>query len=374
MAWAEKLPSGRWRGVYRDQAGKRRSAGVFPRKSDAVREANTRENNVRENPSSASDSQTLTWAEWLPEWKARRAVLPGTAEADETKIRAHLLPQWGTYALSDITPDLVQRWVLDFVRPTSEGGKGLKPNTAIKCYWLLSSSLRIARRAGLISTNPCEGVDLPKPGPMPERYLEDREIEAIRQPLEPLDQLLFDILIGTGARLGEGLALHWESVDLDRMTVEIAWSFDRNMRNFKSCKGHASRTIPIGETLAEILSEERKRAGIGKPTGIEYRGSRTVHSGLVVAQPNGRPLDDGGFRARFNAAVRIAYIGTGKNRHHVGNVRIHDLRHTYASRLLRAGVPLVEVSRLLGHASVQTTMRYAHLADSNWSAVRGALK
>ncbi|MFE7742606.1 tyrosine-type recombinase/integrase [Nocardia sp. NPDC057455] len=54
-------------------------------------------------------------------------------------------------------------------------------------------------------------------------------------------------------------------------------------------------------------------------------------------------------------------------------VRLHDLRHTYASRLLERGIPIEDVSRLLGHASVTTTMRYAHRAKSRWDSVRAAL-
>lgn len=75
-------------------------------------------------------------------------------------------------------------------------------------------------------------------------------------------------------------------------------------------------------------------------------------------------MDGSRFRARWDAACRAAGVG---------HVRVHDLRHTYASWLLQSGVDLAEVGRLLGHTSPLTTQRYAHLAETPSAAVLEAL-
>ncbi|MBM4640665.1 tyrosine-type recombinase/integrase [Rhodococcus hoagii] len=371
MAWAEQLPSGKYRGMYRDHEGKKHSAGVFPRKAEALRVAGKHEVDERDSPSHRRDP--ITWGEWEPKWTAARAVQPGTKKADEPKLRKHLRPKWEHRQLSEITTHEIQEWVTQMAAPKDAGGQGLAPNTAIKCFMLLSGSMKAAVKADRLSSNPCQGVDLPKPGPMPERFLTDEELAAIRHALTVEDKMLFDIFNGTGVRLGEGLAIHRESVLLDRKLIRVEWSWDREMRSFKPPKDSQIRDVPIGESLARRLAEWMKDRPAETPAPVEYRGSRRARSGLVVAQADGRPLDDAGFRARWQAAVRIAYVGAGKNRRHVGTPRIHDLRHTYASRLVRAGVPIQEVSRLLGHKDLSTTQRYAHLADSQWDQVRKAL-
>ncbi|MFE3024024.1 tyrosine-type recombinase/integrase [Nocardia tengchongensis] len=75
----------------------------------------------------------------------------------------------------------------------------------------------------------------------------------------------------------------------------------------------------------------------------------------------------------FVAAARVARAGDGESARRLGPVRPHDLRHTYAGRLVRAGIPLQQVQKLLGHASIRTTQRYASLGDSQWEQVRAAL-
>lgn len=87
--------------------------------------------------------------------------------------------------------------------------------------------------------------------------------------------------------------------------------------------------------------------------------------GLVVPSRRGVPPDGHNSLAR-DWKPACAYAG-------VHDARLRDLRHTYASRLVRAGVPLLQVSKLLGHGSITITERYSHLATSQWDAVRAAL-
>ncbi|MFE3052683.1 tyrosine-type recombinase/integrase [Nocardia sp. NPDC059239] len=369
MAWAEKLPSGRYRGVYRGAGGeKQRLPGTFAHKADAIRQAGKEEVNHRESPRPA-DAGKLTWGEWEPRWQAGRIVVKSTDRSDQGRLRDHVRPRWKRVALRDITTDAIQLWVTDLANG------GMAASTVAKCYYLLSASMKAAHKARAIDSNPCKGIVLPKPGPMPERYLDDSEISAIIESMSDFDQLVMEVLLGTGMRLGEAMGLHWENVDLKRCLISIEWAYDPVAQEMKSPKDHERRAIPIGASLTQRLRRHLSQVGVGKPapSPVKYPRNARVHSALVLAHTEGRPFDPSNLRNRFDASVRIAHVGKGKSRHQIGHVRLHDLRHTYASRLLENGIPIEEVSRLLGHANITTTMRYAHRAKSQWDNVRAAL-
>ncbi|MBV7702355.1 tyrosine-type recombinase/integrase [Nocardia nova] len=369
MAWAEKRSNGRYSGVYRDAAGQKvRVPGTFANKQEAVRQASKKELEERDAPT-PQGARNITWGEWESQWQSGRVVASSTARSDKGRLRDHIRPRWGRTLLRDITTDAVQQWVMELTR------KGLAPSTVTKCYHLLSASMKAAYNARLVVANPCRGVTLPKPGPMPEHFLDESETDAIKVTLDEFDTLVFELLLGTGMRLGEAMGLHWESVNLRRRVVAVEWAYDPVAQEMKAPKDYERRTIPIGSTLTKLLSEHQKQTGMGKPAPapVKYPRTARVHTGLVLAHTDGRPFDPSNFRHRFNASVRIAYVGKGKQRHWIGETRIHDLRHTYASRLLENGIPIEEVSRLLGHANITTTMRYAHRARSQWDTVRAAL-
>ncbi|QIS10761.1 tyrosine-type recombinase/integrase [Nocardia arthritidis] len=364
MGWAEKLPSGRYRGVYRDKDGHKQSAGIFTTKDIARRKATAKEDEVRESPSRPVPE--LEWGRWLPRWQAQRTVEEGTSKIDNQRINKHLVPRWSGTLLTEITQPDVQEWVVDL-------SKTLAPTSVEKCYRLLSGSMKAARKAKLITESPCVDIDLPKPGPSPERHLEDEEIAALRDPLEPFDQLIVDVLLGTGMRMGEAQGLHKEHIDLKRKTISIEWAWDKAAKRMKAPKDHERRVVPIGRTLTKTLAAVIERDGLGIPAPVSYVSGRTVRSGLLLAHVDNRPFDQDNFRDRFEAASRVAWVGEGDGRRRLGKVRPNDLRHTYASRLVRAKVPIDQVQLLLGHASVRTTQRYARLGESQWPDVRKTL-
>lgn len=369
MAWAEKLPSGRWRGSYRNLEGKTRSAGTFTREAAAKRAAAVAETNNRTNPQKSVEQ--MTWNQWEPIWWSGRVVSRSTLTRNKGAIDQHIRPRWGDTLLTHIRHDDIQQWVALMVKPKTAGGAGLAPNTAIKNLMILSGSLKAAVHRDLIPKNPCTGIKKPSVPPMPERFLSDTEAAALRAAIpEGIMRLFFDVCVGTGMRIGEVQAIHWQSVDLDKQTITAEWSWDRVSRIMKAPKDWESRTIPIGATLATQLAEWLDIHGYGKPGPYEYVGSIKPHTGLMLAHTRGRLLDDARFRDVFTAAVQVTNVGTGKRRKHIGHVRISDLRHTYASRLVGSGIPLQQVQYLLGHSSITTTERYAKLAQQWWGDIR----
>jgi integrase len=360
----QQLDSGRWRGVYRDSNGAQKSVGTFHYKEAAKKAAEKAEGVARNNPKVTT---RLTFKEWEPRWKATRRVQESTARQDESKLVHHVRPRWNDVRLSDIDRDSVERWV------TELRNSGLSASSVQKAAHVLSSVLQSAVVAGVLDANPVRGVKLPKDGPSPERFLTSVEAGAIRAVLTGFDQFIFDVLIGTGCRWGEAVSIHWDHVDFEQKRVEVAISYDRAARFFKPTKTHAKRYVPIGKTLMRALERRLDDVGYGEPPTLEYRDVRRPRSGIILPNADGNPYDGALFTHRLDAATRVAFTGSGTKRRKVGHVRVHDLRHTYASGLVQAGVPIQQVQKLLGHQSIATTERYAKLSDTQWDAVRNAL-
>lgn len=139
-------------------------------------------------------------------------------------------------------------------------------------------------------------------------------------------------LIDTGARAGEAANLPWSDVNMDARTI-----------TFWDTKGGRPRTVPMTERVFQTLSDRRRRVLAGSQPTLVFKGW----------------LDGRGRTLPLSSAWRNLAGELGLK------VRLHDLRHTFASRLVQAGASIKAVQELLGHATLQMTMRYAHLAPEN---------
>ncbi|MGZ8178661.1 tyrosine-type recombinase/integrase [Williamsia sp. SKLECPSW1] len=368
MAWVEQLPSGSWRGMYRDASGRKRSSGVSKiGKRDAEARAQAAEVAARGKTTGAPVSD-LTWGEWRPTWMSQRTVAAGTLIEDEKRVERHVEPRWGSVKLVDIRRADVQRWVSEL------SASGLSPSTVRKIHAVLSASMSAAARMDLVETNPCSDVAKPALPPTEEHWLSDDEIEALRDTIDERHLFTYELLIGTGLRWGECAGLHWTHVDFDRSTIEVVWAADRKAGGFKAPKSNQKRTVPVSERLLGLLSDRLEAMGWGEPPDANYVGGRRPPHGLVLAgKPGGGAPDPKPFSMALSAAGRAATVGEGARKRKVGAVRVHDLRHSYATRLVRRGVSILAVSKLMGHSSVVVTQRYASAGDTEWDAVRTAL-
>ena len=139
-----------------------------------------------------------------------------------------------------------------------------------------------------------------------------------------------------GMRLGELVGLHWEDIDFDQHMIHVQRAFVRG--EFTSPKSHRSRTIAMSPSLDNLLYQMREPRG------------------LVFPQPDGSPLTP---RQAVCALWRMY------ERAELPKRGWHVLRHTFASQLVMKGVSMRHVQKLLGHASITMTERYAHLAPES---------
>jgi integrase len=385
MAWAEKLPAGGFRGCYRDHAGRKRSSKTgddgrpFVRKKQAEAWATAQEDRARRTGRDLTAGRML-WGEWCDRWHPTRRLEPSTLRSGAPTLK-RVRARWDGVRLDEIRPMALRAWVRELETH-------LSASSVRNHFSLLSSSLRDAQAEGLIELNPCRGVELPPLPPAEERFLTDAEVSQVLYRLDGPYRVLGELLIGTGMRLSEACGLHWHRVDLARGVVDVIETWDRDtddptadaagaMKAYP--KGKKRRTVPMTPELTELLVHWHDRRAPADSCGRPHakhsaareraraRGVDPVdrcRSGLVVPGPKGAPIHGGNFGKRqWKRACEDAGV----------DATVHALRHTYASRLVTAGVSIARVRQLLGHVSIVTTERYAHLQDDGHDEVRAAL-
>ena len=179
-----------------------------------------------------------------------------------------------------------------------------------------------------LTDNPARDARKGKEPPGRVRYLMNEEIQELLQECKR-DYLKTIVLIAlnTGMRKGEILGLTWADVDLENRVIHVATS-----------KNHERRDIPVNDMLfAELKKFAKKRRKRSRKGGMRLFPYRNI-------------------RKAFQAACRRAQIK---------DFRFHDLRHTFASHLVMSGVDLATTRDLLGHKSIEMTLRYSHLSPGH---------
>jgi integrase len=265
-----------------------------------------------------------------------------------------VVPALGKTPLADLRPHHIQAYYVEALKSgRTDGTGGLSPRTVAYHHRILSEALEQAVRQNLLVRNPAKMVDPPRPKRAEIGMLAAEDIRRFLQ--AAAESEYFGLLVAalyTGARLGELLALQWRNVDLDKRTMTITHTLYRtgsewHLKEPKSARSR--RQIVMPASLASNLLEHRKtleaeRAAMG--------GVLTAED-FVFGQLNGKPRDERSVNRGFDRVLRNAGL-----RH----IRFHDLRHTHASLLLKAGVHPKVVSERLGHGSVSFTLDvYSHV-------------
>jgi integrase len=266
-------------------------------------------------------------------WKQKRS-----AARDETSLKA-LNQKFKNIALVDIRPNIVRDYMTQRIK------SGLKPASVNRERSLLVSVLNAAVADGLIGSNPIgqKGVKrLEEQNSREEKILElgltDEDMRRLIASTVARTRPVIEIALLTGMRLSEILSLRWSQISFPgrRLTIPVT--------NSKSKK---ERTIPVSRDLIEVLQRIERRSDYVFPNGKTHIKS---------------------IRKPFEAACKEAGIPHGRE----NGIVFHDLRHVAASQLVRV-IDVVTASRILGHSSVEMTMRYVHPMDSDKRAALEAL-
>ncbi len=254
----------------------------------------------------------------------------------------------GRMRLQEVKPVHV-RGVLDRVMEA-----GYAPRTVGRVLMRLKALFREALRLELVARNPAEAVRLRLPkGEKAARALEPHEVARLLEAAEASRSkdmaLLLRLMLETGLRRGEALALQWRDIDLARGEVRVwrSWTKAGGKGAFTEPKTPtAKRVVPLPRGLLLRLQARREEL-------LERLTPEEV-AGLFLVGGD-RPVDPDSFNH---------YLRRLAERAGLGRVRVHDLRHTWATLALSRGIPLEVVSERLGHASPTITLGvYRHLLE-----------
>jgi len=258
-------------------------------------------------------------ARYLPHVK----VYKRSWQLDEKMIANHLLPVWGQAKLSEIAREDIQQFLSDLL------AAGYKPGSANRLMALVKYIFSMAEKWEVIDKSPARGISKVADNSSKERFLTGEETErllaALKQSKSPVLRDMIEFLILTGARKSEAIHARWENVNLETCMWTVPIS-----------KSGKPRYIPLSRAAVQVLIRRK-----------------TNGSAYVFPNPKtGKPLKH--FYGSWHRIRTLAGLQ---------DVRIHDLRHNFASLLVNHGRSLYEVQKLLGHADISTTQRYAHLSQ-----------
>lgn len=354
-----RLPSGRYRARFVDEAGNKVSLGTYPDEATAARVLATNREDVT---SLQSGGLTLReyGAAWLDE-RERAGYRSGRRERNRWHAHIESDPI-ADLVVAAITPAVIRDWVDRRSRARAQAGNGHRGTPRRRCArQTLTNSLNMLRVClesavpGMLRANPARGVRIPRrvedtkaATRRPWTWFDERELDLLLDTIPTPERYVVQFAAYTGLRRGEQQALPLSHMRVDSPQPHVLVQYGGHGLPTKSGK---PRIVPLFPDAIEAWRAWRKamgkhvrRTGLAFPTttGVAWRGNRCGWAGWLKASG-----------VQGQEGPRPTW---------------HSLRHTFASRLISGayGVPveLNEIRALLGHASITTTERYAHLAPS----------
>src|SRR5215218_10731316 len=270
-----------------------------------------------------------------------RGLRPSTLARYESHVRCAIGPSLGGLPLQAVMPTHLNSLYSDL------RAAGRAPKTIRNVHGVLSKALADAERWGLVSRNAARLADVPAVARPKLRVWSPQQTWAFLRAVAS-DRLFAAWLLAatTGMRRGELLGLRWADVDLDVGVLRITQARVRAGNQVvagepKTARGR--RTIALDPATVAALRQHRKRQAEERLLA----GPRYADSGLVFTMPDGSPIHPNRFGLWFRRRTRTAGLPA---------IRLHDMRHSYATAGLAAGVPPKVMSERLGHATVAFTL------------------
>jgi integrase len=300
----------------------------------------------------------ITLGELLRQWLRDYASMNTTDRTQESYtsiVERHLIPALGKIALIDLQAQNIQGYYAKKLSDGRADGKGgLSARSVVYHHRILSKALDYAVKMGLVVRNVAKVVEPPRVARVTMQTLSPEEVSRFLDVARDTDYYVyFAILLYTGLRRGELLALRWRNLDLGSgklSVVETAYRLGSGEYRIKEPKTPQSRrTVVLPHSLVELLKVYRFDQELLRiQLGISLNADD-----FVFIRSDGSPINPNAVTLAFRRIIKKAGLK---------DIRIHDLRHTHASLMLKAGIHPKVVSERLGHANIGITLDiYSHV-------------
>jgi integrase len=270
-------------------------------------------------------------AEWLRYIEHDRLRKPSTVATYRSLLRSQILPTFGDRALEAVTPAMIETWIAGVDRTAA---------TRVKLLAMVHGIFKRARKVWGLKVNPA--VDVEKPPLHSTGDIEvfsPEEVSAlVRAAASEQDAAIFLTAAFTGLRRGELIALHWRDVDFAGSVIRVRAGYHEGV--LSTPKSGKVRSVPMAPDVASALAK------------LGDRDDQVGDDDLVFVGEGGSYVDGSALRKRYDAAIKRAGLR---------RLRFHDLRHTFGTRMI-AKADIRRVQEWMGHADIQTTMKYLHYA------------
>ena len=340
---------------------RQRSAGGFKSRREAeaaLRAVLTRiDTGNYVSPSSVTLGEYLV-ERWLP--AITTTIRPSTHASYTRIVRLHVIPRLGAVKLQSLDPMMLNEFYAALLRDgcVLRPG-GLSVRTVRYVHAVLHRALRDAMRWQLLTRNVTEAADPPKESAAVRPMMQTWSAATLRTFLEATEgdrkQPAWLLLASTGMRRGEVLGLSWSDVDLEGAQLAVRRTLvavDMDVAFSQPKTQRSRRVVALDPTTVIALRAWRRRQLEDKVA----HGPAYVDHGLVFTRADGRPHDPNDFSREFDR--HIARLGLPR-------IRLHDLRHTWATLALQAGIHPKVVSERLGHSTIAITLDiYSHVTPT----------
>jgi site-specific recombinase XerD len=267
-------------------------------------------------------------------------------KSDMSMINTHIAPTLGKLVMCKVSAFDITNFI------ESMKHKNLAPGTINRALVLLRYAYKLAQRwqEPGVNLNAWLSIKQLKVDNRIERYLTAEQsanlLHAVKDSLNAKLVFIVAFLIYTGARKREVLEVKWSDINFH----QGYWKISKN-------KSNKVRHIPLSEGALETLKAVREKST------SQHWGVQDMQNDFIFANPStGKPFSS------FFYSWNTARVKAG-----MPELRVHDLRHSFASFLVNAGRSIYEVKELLGHADIKTTSRYAHLSQESLKAAVSAV-
>ena len=333
----------------------------FPTKLDAQAAADEKRTEVRQRTYVPRSGETV--GEYLTTWLDSRSNLrPTTRENYGVLVNHYVVPRIGATKLTELSASMLDGLYSELLGSGSRTHGPLRPKTVRNVHLVLHRALGTAVKARKLTFNPADGCDA-VPAAESHQSREKRMREQVWSPADLRkflrsveDDRLYAawlLLATTGLRRGEALGLPWSAVSLDDGTIHIEQALvvlggNPAITEVKTDSSAAEMTVDTA-TVAALREHRKAQAAEQLAWGPAYDPT-----GLVFTQEDGKPIHPDRFLNAFKSHAKKAGLRP---------IRVHDLRHSYASALLSAGLPMKVISERLRHAGISITADlYTHLS------------